>query len=79
MARGIPIVTTSIGAEGIAKVKDDVMVITNPGDDFSQAVLRALDDDQTEVRAQKARKLMEDKFSWKAITEQLVELYKLEN
>ena len=79
MARGIPIVTTTVGAEGIAQVQDDVMVITQLDDDFTQAILVALEDEQTEARALRARELMENKFSWKAISERLLEIYQEKN
>ncbi len=76
MARGIPVVTTQVGAEGIAETRDDVMVICDHGDGFSRAILLAMDDPKSEERALKARKLMEEKFSWKAITQQLMGIYR---
>ncbi len=79
MARGIPVVTTKVGAEGITDTRDDVMIITDHGDGFAQAILLALDDPHTEERALRARKLMEKKFGWQAITDRLIEIYSAEN
>ncbi len=44
MARGIPVVTTSIGAEGIFSAGDDVALMAEADEGFAAAVLAALDD-----------------------------------
>jgi glycosyltransferase involved in cell wall biosynthesis len=75
MARGIPVVTTPVGAEGITTVEDDAIVINDPEMGFAEAVVQALQDPQTEARALRARALMEKEFGWEAITERLARLY----
>lgn len=76
MARGIPVVTTPIGAEGIAGPKDQAIVIAPCDQHFAAAVLAAVEDPAAaKQRALKARRLMEEKFSWAAITEKLTAIY----
>ena len=76
MARGIPLVTTPIGAEGICGADDGVAVVVGFGEGFSGAVLEASEDlPGSAERALKARRLMEDSFSWEVIVKRLEVLY----
>ncbi len=76
MARGIPVVTTPVGAEGITGPEDDAIVIAPFDDQFATAVLAAAHDTAgSQNRALRARKLMEDRFSWAAIIENLTAVY----
>jgi glycosyltransferase involved in cell wall biosynthesis len=76
MARGIPVVTTPVGAEGITGPQDDAIVIAPCDHEFSASVLKAVHDpDAARNRALRARKLMEKRFSWAAITENLTAIY----
>ncbi len=76
MARGIPVVTSPIGAEGIAGPEDGVATIAPCDEGFARAVLSALDNrEQTEQQAVRARRLMEDRFSWESITRRLAGIY----
>jgi glycosyltransferase involved in cell wall biosynthesis len=76
MARGIPVVTTPVGAEGITCQDDDAVVIAPFDNNFATAVLTAARDPETSrSRALRARKLMEERFSWAAITDQLTAIY----
>lgn len=76
MARGIPVVTTPIGAEGICGADDGVAVVVGFGEEFAGAVLEASADlPGSAERARKARTLMEDSFSWEAIVKRLEALY----
>jgi len=76
MARGIPVVTTPVGAEGISCDHDDAMIITDAVHGFAEAIIQALDDPDSNKRALRARQLMEKKFGWKAIAERLVCIYR---
>jgi len=76
MARGIPTVTTAVGAEGIAGPEDDCLIITDPSEGFAAAIIIAINDPETAERARRARNLMEKKFSWKAITRRLEDIYR---
>ena len=79
MARGIPVITTPVGAEGITTESDNTMVITDAVEGFAEAVVKALDDPLTQGRAHRGRELMERKFSWKAIAGKLAEVYRVGN
>ena len=77
MARGIPVVTTPVGAEGITAADEEAIVIAPCDDSFASAVLAtAHDPAASRRRAVCARHLIEDRFSWEAITEQLTGIYK---
>ncbi len=76
MARGLPVVTTPIGAEGIVTEADDAAVIAEPGPDLADAIRAALDDPEAcRRRAERARRLMEERYSWQSITSTLVDIY----
>lgn len=76
MARGIPVVTTPVGAEGIADVDDDVLSIAEPGVDFADKVCEAAAwPDRGRDRAARARARIEEHFSWEAIASRLTEIY----
>lgn len=75
MARGIPIVTTAVGAEGIAGEKESVFFLAECDDTFADAVLAAYKDPDAGQRAKRARDLIEEKFSWTAIVERLSAIY----
>lgn len=75
MARGIPVVTTPIGAEGIAEPEDEALVVAEP-DRFSAAVLDCLRDEPgTRRRAAAARRIVEQRYSWSALVERLTRIY----
>ncbi len=75
MARGIPVVTSPVGAEGITSPDDDTIIIQNPDQGFADAIIQALEDPHTAARAIRARKLMEEKFGWEAIAALLTRVY----
>ena len=76
MARGVPVVTTPIGAEGIAGPQDGVLTITACDDSFADAVLTDAEDlAGCRTRASAARRHMERHFGWDAITDRLTEIY----
>lgn len=77
MARGVPIVTTPVGAEGITTEADGAITITACDDSFAEAVLHdAADLAGCRARTVVARQLMEDRFSWAAIVDRLSVLYR---
>ncbi len=76
MARGIPVVTTPVGAEGITGPEDDAIIIAPCDHRFATAVLTAAHDPKAgRNRARRARRLMEDRFSWAAIIDKLTAVY----
>ncbi|MEN8007260.1 MAG: glycosyltransferase family 4 protein [Candidatus Krumholzibacteriota bacterium] len=77
MARGIPVVTTPVGAEGISAPDEEAIVIAPCDEGFAPAVLAAIQDPAaSRRRAETARRLIETRFSWDAITDQLTGIYK---
>jgi len=76
MARGIPVITTDVGAEGICSTGDNALVIAPCDDSFAEAVIGVMADPQDAAeRAARGRKIIEEEFSWSAITRQLVAIY----
>ncbi len=76
MARGIPVVTTAIGAEGIVSDADSAVWISEADASFAEAVVTAWrQPEEAAQRALRARRLVERNYSWTTITERLVELY----
>lgn len=78
MATGVPVVTTSLGAQGLgAKNLEEMMVRDDPLA-FAQSVERVLEDVAVRNKIIKnARKLIEEKHDWKIISKQLEEVYRL--
>jgi glycosyltransferase involved in cell wall biosynthesis len=76
MARGVPVVTTEVGVEGISSAEDDTAIVASCDHSFATAVMALADDmPGSEIMAQKARTHIEDHFSWKAIADRLGEIY----
>ena len=77
MACAKAVVTTSVGAEGIADSDDGSLLIADNPEDFAIAVL-ALLADGTRRRAlgEHARQLIERRFSWRRVIDDLDGIYK---
>jgi len=81
MAMRIPIVSTSIGAEGLEVRSEEHLLLADTPETFSAAVLRLLEDDNLATRIRdNARRLVQDRYSWTTIWGDLLTAYKeLEN
>jgi glycosyltransferase involved in cell wall biosynthesis len=67
MASGCPVVSTSIGVEGIGLVSGTHVLVADTAEAFAQAVLTLLKDASLSARlGANARTLIQDKFSWAA-------------
>lgn len=68
MAQGTPVVSTSIGAEGlVVKNNENILIADNP-EDFANATLKLLDNDTIAKEiAKNARELVEKNFSWQRV------------
>lgn len=76
MARGIPVVTTPIGCEGICEPHDEAVFLAATTIGFRATTLEAMADPaEAAARAARARRLMEESFSWKSIVRRLGDLY----
>lgn len=76
MAMGRPIVSTSLGAEGIDVTHEKDLLLADTPEAFSKEVLRLLDDPALGVRlGAGARALAETRYSWRAAVGNLQEFY----
>lgn len=67
LARSVPVVTTSVGCEGLSVVHGrDVLVADDPGS-FAQAVARLLEDDILAARLAAAGRATAEEYDWKKI------------
>jgi polysaccharide biosynthesis protein PslH len=75
-ARGMPVVTTTVGLEGIqAEPGEDVLVEDQPGL-FAEAVIGLLRDPDAQKRlAQNGRALAEARYDWQVVLRQLDRIY----
>jgi glycosyltransferase involved in cell wall biosynthesis len=74
MAKGVPIVMTSIGAQGLSEPERIGFVADDP-DRFAEAVVRALTDrNEAKSRAAKALNLITDQYSLDAVKRKLLHL-----
>jgi glycosyltransferase involved in cell wall biosynthesis len=75
-ARGIPVVTTTVGLEGIdASIGEDVLVADSP-DDFAQAVLQLLQNPSLQSKlVQNGRQLAKKRYDWQVVLKKLDKIY----
>lgn len=72
MAAGVPIVSTSKGCEGIAVENGRHVLVADSPDEFSNAVIRVLNDKGLAKKlATTARLLVEERYSWEKIIQPL--------
>ena len=76
MALGKTIISTTIGAEGIACEKDKNILIADTAEDFAKAVEKVVaDQERFREIGMNARKLVEDKYDNRSITQKLIDFY----
>lgn len=75
-AMGIPVISTSVGAEGVAKPGDDVLMLANDPADFAAAIVSLAKDEvrRSALRLAAYRKLR-NKYEWSTLVNGLVERY----
>ncbi|NMB87736.1 MAG: glycosyltransferase [Chloroflexi bacterium] len=73
---GVPVVTTTVGLEGIqAADKEDVMIADSP-QDFSDAVCRILCEPKLQKQlAQNSRQVVENRYDWRVVLDQMGQVY----
>ncbi|NTV51386.1 MAG: glycosyltransferase [Candidatus Firestonebacteria bacterium] len=72
LSHGVPVVTTSIGAEGMGLVPDEHVLIADDAGSFAQAVVRLYQDRELWLRlAKNGRRLVESNFTPEAIAPQV--------
>lgn len=76
MGLGRPVVTTTIGCEGLDVAGGEHLLIGDSPEEFSARVIDLLTDHALYRRiADGARKLVEEHYDWKAIGEQMLRIY----
>ena len=71
MAMGRPVVSTTLGIEGLDVTDGENFLRADNAEEFSRAILALLDDASMRYRiAKAARTLMEDRFSWSRVARQ---------
>ncbi|MCE5324493.1 glycosyltransferase family 4 protein [bacterium] len=75
MAAGVPVVSTSIGAEGIDGVDGRHLLLADTPQNFADCILRLLNDESMAAEmAADARKLVEERYSWLALGQSFVDI-----
>ncbi len=76
LAAGIPVVSTTVGCEGIAAQPGRDVLIADSPDDFAAAVVRLLGDASlAESLRRNGRRLAEERYDWRAIGRRLDDVY----
>lgn len=76
MAMGKAIVSTALGAEGIAGHAGEHLILADTADDFVTAVLSLLaDPDRRAALGSRARSLVEQEYAWEAIVPRMNDVY----
>lgn len=76
MAHGIPVVSTSAGAEGVPVESGKHVLIANTARAFADACVRCINDDTMgRAMANAAREMAVDSYSWGSATQKLLDIY----
>ena len=76
LSKGKPVVSTRLGAEGLDVVDGEHLLLADEPREFANQVERVLADSDLARRLGEAgRTLMEDRYSWGSITQQLEQFY----
>jgi len=76
MALGRPVVSTTLGCEGLEVKNHEHLMIADTPADFAHRVIQLLRDDELQRRlCQNARRLVEASYDWTAISGQLLQVY----
>ena len=71
MAAGLPVVSTTVGAQGLNVTHDQDLLLADTPAAFVTTTLRLLNDDSLQRRLGEAgRKLVESSYSWQALGQQ---------
>jgi len=74
MCRGLPTITTPVGAEGLAAQHMQHLSITDTADDMARSILQLLDDVPAWQRLeQQSRALVREKYTWNKVLGYMVE------
>ncbi|HEY4743026.1 MAG TPA: glycosyltransferase family 4 protein, partial [Desulfuromonadaceae bacterium] len=77
MAHGKAVVTTSIGAEGIAEPGEGAFLVADEPAAFAEAVVALLSDGERRTSlGKRARRIIEERFSWQRVCDDLDDIYR---
>lgn len=72
LATGLPVVSTSVGCEGIAATPGDDILIADDGDTYVQRIVTLLKDQRLQRKLSKnGDRLIQERYSWNAIYDQI--------
>ena len=76
MATKLPLVTTTVGAEGLGAIDGKNIVIRNTIEEIAEASLKILSDEKYAKKiAENARKLVEENYTWYKMSQYLDRIY----
>src|SRR5258706_6191438 len=76
MAAKLPLITTSVGAEGLGATNGKNIIVQNEPGSLAKATLEIIDsEEKAREIANNARRLVEEKFSWYKMSEYLDRIY----
>ncbi|MEI9953230.1 MAG: glycosyltransferase family 4 protein [Pseudomonadota bacterium] len=76
LAKGKPVISTRLGAEGLDVVHDESLLLADDPEDFADQVERVLGDPDLAARlGARGRRLMEEQYSWQSIVLGLERFY----
>lgn len=76
MAAKLPLITTSVGAEGLGATNGENIIVRDDPSSLAKATLEIIGDEKkAKTIAENARKLVEEKFSWYKMGESLDKIY----
>lgn len=76
MAAGLPVVTTSIGIEGIKAKKNEVVIVADDKDQFADQVIKLLGSKaQRQKLSKSAREVVKRFYDWPEISKKLEKVY----
>ena len=76
MALGRPVVSTTLGCEGLRVTHEENILIADTPEEFARQTIRLLRDDQLrQCLIQNGRRLVESTYDWEAIAQQMLQIY----
>ncbi|QQG41136.1 MAG: glycosyltransferase family 4 protein [Candidatus Woesebacteria bacterium] len=76
MAAKLPLITTSVGAEGLGATNEENIIVQDEPISLAQSTLEIIGNEKkAKFIAENARKLVEEKFSWYKMSEYLDRIY----
>jgi glycosyltransferase involved in cell wall biosynthesis len=76
-ALAMPVVTTTVGLEGIEAEQGKEVLVADTPDEFATAVIRLIQDEGLQARlAAHGRRLAEERYDWRAALHALNDIYK---